>query len=157
MAVRTTGQLSLAEALVPVRTGRLDRLETLVDWSAMERPLSHLREPGPGHTLLLEAVVAKAAGGALDDVASEFLFKPLGITDYAWTKNLKSGILEVGGLRLRSRDLAKIGQLVCEWRKLEWSPDRFAGMGEGIHGSTYVSCGPHILLRISMVARAFPG
>jgi CubicO group peptidase (beta-lactamase class C family) len=65
-----------------------------------------------GGTLLLEAVVAKAADGALDDVASEFLFKPLGITDYAWTKNLKSGIFEVGGLRLRSRDLAKIGQLV---------------------------------------------
>ncbi len=65
-----------------------------------------------GGTLLLEAVIAKAADGALDDVASEFLFKPLGITDYAWTRNLKSGILEVGGLRLRSRDLAKIGQLV---------------------------------------------
>ena len=65
-----------------------------------------------GGTLLLEAVIAKAADGALDDVAREFLFEPLGITDYAWTKNSKSGILEVGGLRLRSRDLAKIGQLV---------------------------------------------
>jgi CubicO group peptidase (beta-lactamase class C family) len=65
-----------------------------------------------GGTLLLEAVIAKAADGALDDVAREFLFEPLCITDYAWTKNSKSGILEVGGLRLRSRDLAKIGQLV---------------------------------------------
>jgi CubicO group peptidase (beta-lactamase class C family) len=65
-----------------------------------------------GGTLLLEAVIAKAADGALDDVARELLFEPLGITDYAWTKNSKSGILEVGGLRLRSRDLAKIGQLV---------------------------------------------
>src|ERR1700730_8352578 len=43
-----------------------------------------------------------------------------------------------------------------EWRKLEWSPDRFTEMGEGIHGSTYRSCTPHIFLRISMVARAFP-
>jgi CubicO group peptidase (beta-lactamase class C family) len=57
-------------------------------------------------------VIAKAAGGALDDVAREFLFEPLGITDFAWTKNSRSGILEVGGLRLRSRDLVKIGQLV---------------------------------------------
>jgi CubicO group peptidase (beta-lactamase class C family) len=65
-----------------------------------------------GGTLLLEAVIAKAAGKALDDVARKFLFEPLGITDYAWTKNPKSGILEVGGLRLRSRDLAKIGQLL---------------------------------------------
>src|SRR5215467_12297256 len=44
-----------------------------------------------------------------------------------------------------------------EWRKLEWSPDRFTEMGEGIHGSAYRSCGPHIFLWISMVARAFPG
>ena len=65
-----------------------------------------------GCTLLLEAEIAKAAGGALDDVAREFLLEPLGITDFAWTKNFKSGILEVGGLRLCSRDLAKIGQLV---------------------------------------------
>jgi CubicO group peptidase (beta-lactamase class C family) len=57
-----------------------------------------------GCSLLLEAVLAKAAGGALDDVAREFLLEPLGITDFAWTKNLKSGILEWGGLRLRSRD-----------------------------------------------------
>jgi CubicO group peptidase (beta-lactamase class C family) len=65
-----------------------------------------------GGTLLLGAVIADAAGGALDDVARELLLEPLGITDFAWTKNLKSGILEWGGLRLRSRDLAKIGQLV---------------------------------------------
>jgi len=65
-----------------------------------------------GGTLLLEAVIANAAGGALDDVAREILLEPLGITDFEWTRNLKSGILEWGGLRLRSRDLAKIGQLV---------------------------------------------
>src|SRR5262245_18275211 len=64
-----------------------------------------------GGTLLLEAVIAKATVGALDDVAREFLFEPFGITDFACTKNSKSGILEVGGLRLRSRDLVKIGQL----------------------------------------------
>jgi CubicO group peptidase (beta-lactamase class C family) len=65
-----------------------------------------------GGTLLLEAVIAKAAGGALDGVAREFLLEPLGITDFEWTRDLKTGILEWGGLRLRSRDLAKIGQLV---------------------------------------------
>jgi CubicO group peptidase (beta-lactamase class C family) len=65
-----------------------------------------------GCTLLLEAVIAKAAGGGLDDVARELLFEPLGISDFDWTKNFETGILEVGGLRLRARDLAKIGQLV---------------------------------------------
>ena len=42
-----------------------------------------------------------------------------------------------------------------EWRKLEWSPDRFREMGDGIHGSTHRSCRSHIFLRISMVAWAF--
>jgi CubicO group peptidase (beta-lactamase class C family) len=83
---------------------------------ALEQPVvapgGRLWNYNSGGTLLLEAVIAKAADGALDDVAREFLFEPLGITDFAWTKNSKSGIFEVGGLRLRSRDLAKIGQLV---------------------------------------------
>jgi CubicO group peptidase (beta-lactamase class C family) len=65
-----------------------------------------------GCSLLLEAALARAADGALDDVAREFRLEPLGISDFAWTKNFKSGILEWGGLRLCSRDLAKIGQLV---------------------------------------------
>src|SRR5262245_49945428 len=44
-----------------------------------------------------------------------------------------------------------------EWRKLEWSPDRFTEMAEGINVSTYRSCSSHLCLRISMVARAFIG
>jgi CubicO group peptidase (beta-lactamase class C family) len=65
-----------------------------------------------GGSALLGAVIGKATGEALDDVAREFLLEPLGITDFAWTKRAKSGIPEVGGLRLRARDFAKIGQLV---------------------------------------------
>jgi CubicO group peptidase (beta-lactamase class C family) len=105
-----------------------------------------------GCTLLLEAVLAKAAGGALDDVAREFLLEPLGITDFAWTRDSRSGrpATALAGSR-------KDWPAHFEWRKLEWSPDRFTEMGEGIHGSTYRSCRPHIFLRISMVARAFPG
>ena len=92
-----------------------------------------------GGTLLLEAVIAKAAGGPLDDVAREFLLEPLGITDVAWTKNAKSGIFEVGGLRLRSRDLAKIGQLVLNGGN--WNGRRsFPEIGNPLHGSPYRSC-----------------
>lgn len=65
-----------------------------------------------GGSALLGAVIGKATGKALDSVAREFLLEPLGITDFAWTRNTKNGIPEVGGLRLRARDLAKIGQLV---------------------------------------------
>jgi len=89
-----------------------------------------------GGTLLLEAVIAKASGGALDDVAREFLLEPLGITDFGWTKNLKSGILEVGGLRLRSRDLAKIGQLVLNggnWNGRQIVSERWVGESTAAH------------------------
>jgi CubicO group peptidase (beta-lactamase class C family) len=65
-----------------------------------------------GASALLGAVIAKAAGKALDGVAREFLLAPLGIADFDWIKNGRSGIPEVGGLRLCARDLAKIGQLV---------------------------------------------
>jgi CubicO group peptidase (beta-lactamase class C family) len=64
-----------------------------------------------GGSALLGAIVSKAAGKALDEVAREFLLEPLGITDFSWTKK-ENGIPEVGGLRLRARDFAKIGQLV---------------------------------------------
>jgi CubicO group peptidase (beta-lactamase class C family) len=83
---------------------------------ALEQPVAS--PPGQvwtynsGSSLLLGAVIAKAAGAALDDVAREFLLEPLGISDFDWTRNATSGILEVGGLRLRARDFAKIGQLV---------------------------------------------
>jgi CubicO group peptidase (beta-lactamase class C family) len=55
-------------------------------------------------------LLARLAGHSM--TSREFLLEPLGITDFEWTRNLKSGILEWGGLRLCSRDLAKIGQLV---------------------------------------------
>jgi CubicO group peptidase (beta-lactamase class C family) len=109
-----------------------------------------------GCTLLLEAVLAKAAGGALDDVARELLLEPLGITDFAWTKNFKSGILDWGGLRLCWRDLAKIGQLVLNGGN--WNGRQIVSQKRvKDHGSTYWSCRPQIFLPISMVARAFPG
>jgi CubicO group peptidase (beta-lactamase class C family) len=83
---------------------------------ALEQPI--VSPPGQvwnynsGGSALLGAVVGKAAGNTLDEVAREFLLGPLGITDFAWTRKADSGIPEVGGLRLRARDQARIGQLV---------------------------------------------
>src|SRR4029077_6581910 len=62
---------------------------------------------------LLGAVVCKAAGIRLEDFAREALFEPLGITDVAWSSYPNSEIVSSsGGLRLRPRDLAKLGQLL---------------------------------------------
>lgn len=60
---------------------------------------------------LASAIVQKATGRLLDEFARETLFKPLGIADVEWTR-VKGETDAGGGLRLRPRNMAKIGQLV---------------------------------------------
>lgn len=65
-----------------------------------------------GATALLGAVVAKAAGKPFDAIAQETLFDPLGIRDVEWIRYPSGAPVAGWGVRLRPRDLAKIGQLV---------------------------------------------
>ncbi|MEM7294794.1 MAG: serine hydrolase, partial [Pseudomonadota bacterium] len=68
-----------------------------------------------GSTMLLAGVVQQVTGKTFLDYAHEALFKPLGITDVQWRgdniwqRGLPSA---ASGLRLRARDLAKIGSLM---------------------------------------------
>ncbi|WP_245334687.1 serine hydrolase domain-containing protein [Bradyrhizobium mercantei] len=64
-----------------------------------------------GALALVSAIVRKATGRPLDEFAREVLFEPLGITAVEW-KRRKGDTDAGGGLRLRPRDMAKIGQLV---------------------------------------------
>jgi CubicO group peptidase (beta-lactamase class C family) len=57
------------------------------------------------------AILRSAVGMDVAQFAEASLFGPLGITDYSWTKYPDGSIETDGGLALRSRDLAKIGQL----------------------------------------------
>jgi CubicO group peptidase (beta-lactamase class C family) len=65
-----------------------------------------------GATMLLGAVLKKATGKSLDEFAKEALFDPLHIQDVEWDTMLNGDPAAAAGLRLRPRDLAKIGQLV---------------------------------------------
>jgi CubicO group peptidase (beta-lactamase class C family) len=82
---------------------------------AFEQPMA--AEPGKvwnysgGSTTLLAAIVEKAAGKPLLDFARESLFTPLGITDVEWLNVPNGQPAAASGLRLRPRDLAKVGQL----------------------------------------------
>jgi CubicO group peptidase (beta-lactamase class C family) len=66
-----------------------------------------------GASTLLAGALTKVTGRRVDDYAREKLFAPLGITDFEWLDFTGSSeIAAFGGLRLRPRDLAKIGQLL---------------------------------------------
>jgi CubicO group peptidase (beta-lactamase class C family) len=64
-----------------------------------------------GALALVSAIIRKATGRPLDEFARETLFEPLGITAGEWER-YKGDTDAGGGLRLRPRDMAKIGQLV---------------------------------------------
>jgi CubicO group peptidase (beta-lactamase class C family) len=64
-----------------------------------------------GALTLLSAIIRKATGRPLDEFARATLFEPLGITGVEWNR-VKGDSDAGGGLRLRPRDMAKIGQLV---------------------------------------------
>jgi CubicO group peptidase (beta-lactamase class C family) len=64
-----------------------------------------------GALRLVSAIIRKATGRPLDEFARATLFEPLGITKVEWIR-VRGDTDAGGGLRLRPRDMAKIGQLV---------------------------------------------
>jgi CubicO group peptidase (beta-lactamase class C family) len=64
-----------------------------------------------GALRLLSAIIHKATGRPLDEFARETLLEPLGITKAQWFR-LRGETNAGGGLHMRPRDMAKIGQLV---------------------------------------------
>jgi CubicO group peptidase (beta-lactamase class C family) len=87
-----------------------DRLRTALEPRLVAAPGLDWNYSG-GCTELLGAVLCKAAGKAIDEFARETLFEPLGIEDVEWAHYDNSPAAS-GGLCMRPRDLAKIGQLI---------------------------------------------
>jgi len=66
-----------------------------------------------GGAALISAVLHKATGKTEDVLLQETLFDPLGIHDVDWARYPKTNEpAAASGLRMRPRDLAKLGQLV---------------------------------------------
>jgi CubicO group peptidase (beta-lactamase class C family) len=67
-----------------------------------------------GATTLLGGVLERTTGQKIDAYARDKLFGPLAITDFEWLDFVGSKeVAAFAGLRLRPRDLAKIGQLLA--------------------------------------------
>lgn len=64
-------------------------------------------------------ILRNVSGLAADKFAERNLFEPLGISDYYWAKVPEDLVETSGGLFLRPRDMAKLGQLFLDggrWR-----------------------------------------
>jgi transposase, IS5 family len=86
MALKQTGQLSLAEALLGAKTIRdsspLDRLSGLVKWYRFEKLMARLRDNGPGRAawpplVLFKALLLQSLYGLSDRELEEALFDRL--------------------------------------------------------------------------------
>ena len=72
-----------------------------------------------GSAAVIAEVVQRTSGKPIENFAQEFLFKPLGIRDFQWVRTIGGTVAAASGLRLRPRDMAKIGQMVLaggEWK-----------------------------------------
>jgi len=84
----------------------------------LERPI--LAAPGTqfqyngGSTAVIAEILAQRIGMPLDEYARRNLFEPLGITDWEWQRDLHGRPLAFAGLRMRPRDLLKLGRLVLQ-------------------------------------------
>lgn len=82
----------------------------------LDRPM--VTEPGTqwvyngGATAVIGRLVAKGSGRTLRAYAKDKLFDPLGISEFEWVRGRDGEFIAASGLRLRPRDLARIGQLV---------------------------------------------
>jgi len=90
------------------------RSENLLEFY-LKRPV--VAEPGDmfsyscACTMLLGEIVKRTTGSYIDDFAARTLFKDLGISNYSWLNGDTLISIHTGGLSVRPRDMAKLGQL----------------------------------------------
>ncbi len=99
---------------------------------------------------LIAGILHRATGSHAEELASSALFRPLGIHRWDWSPLRTDGFnLMDGSLRLRPRDMAKLGQMILDggaWRgerilDSEWvetSTSRKVDAGEGSEGYGYL-------------------
>ncbi len=89
-----------------------DPIDYVLSQKLVEKPGTVFNYSG-GCTQLLAAIIKKATGTEADAYVEKHLFAPLGITTYKWVKMRAGHPSAASGLRLRSRDMAKVGLLVA--------------------------------------------
>jgi CubicO group peptidase (beta-lactamase class C family) len=116
--------------------GAVPNDETRLFWEAtplpylLNRPV--ISQPGQvfhynsGGTTVLADILTRISGKSLTERVKTELFDPLGITDWEWVSNLHGKELAFTGLRMRPRDLLKIGRMMLDggrWRNRQVVPE----------------------------------
>jgi CubicO group peptidase (beta-lactamase class C family) len=63
---------------------------------------------------LLGQIIARAASTPVDRYVEQSIFEPLAISKWEWPRSPSGEVMTGGGLRLRSRDLAKIAWMLVD-------------------------------------------
>lgn len=96
----------------PIYYGAPDRLKLAAETTPKVAPGTAF-DYTDVNPILASATLGADAGMPLQDFAEARLFKPMGMTHYAWERADERGLVSSGwGLRLRAVDMAKLGQLV---------------------------------------------
>jgi len=91
---------------------RSDNMVQYVLDQPMENDPGVIQNYNTGLSHLLSAIVQKTANKRLDSLAIEYLFQPIGITDFAWISD-SDGVTYGGSeLRLSPRNMARFGYLM---------------------------------------------
>ena len=100
--------------------GNEERMYDKQDWVGFILDLPMAFDPGQatqyctGGVVVLGNIISRESGMALDAYANSYLFGPLAIRDAEWRRSPDGAATGGGGLRLRPRDAAKLGQLYLD-------------------------------------------
>lgn len=101
------------------------------DLNQMALDLGQAHEPGT-YTMyntiasgLMTTLLETAVGQDLETYAQEKLFNPIGITEWDWYRDDEGRVTTGAGLRLRTADMTKLGQLVIN--EGVWNGERILG------------------------------
>ena len=101
----------------PGSPGNEERMYNRQDWVKFILDLPMVQAPGAvssyctGGVVVLGDAITERAGMGLDRYADTWLFGPLGIHTVEWRRSPNGDATGGGGLKLRPRDAAKLGQL----------------------------------------------
>jgi CubicO group peptidase (beta-lactamase class C family) len=153
-ALTMTSGLDWDELTYPYWDARNSSVKFERSGSWIEYILNRETKESPGKTftynsglsILLGEIIRKSTGMYADKFAEQYLFGPLGISEYDWLRHDDGTIHSGGGLRLRPRDMAKIGYMMLKngnWKgkqivSQKWAQESTkAQVSAGLYGYGY--------------------